>query len=405
MTIAGLPRSVTSSRRLRIDTTLALYGTAIFLSALLLFAVEPMFAKMVLPKLGGSPSVWSVAMVFFQVMLLAGYLYAHLLTRYVAFPVAAAIHALVLGLALLALPIGFAHGFGRPPAGDATLWLIGLFTASVGLPFFAVAGNGPLLQAWFARCGHSAGQSPYFLYGASNVGSFAALLAYPLLIEPNLTLQQQSFAWRAAYLLLALMIALCAGHVLRRGAPIADTGGISQAQTVHPTWRERSGWAALAFVPSGLLIAVTAHLSTDVASAPFLWAVPLALYLVTFVFVFRDRELISHRLMLRLQPFFIGVLALLFGLAWWIPLDIVIPSHLAAFFVAAMVCHGELYRRRPAAAHLTEFYLWMSLGGALGGIFAGLAAPHLFTTVAEYPLLTLAALLARPGFFAIPIRR
>ena len=384
--------------RIFASAALPLYAAALFLSALLLFSVQPMFTKMVLPYLGGSPAVWSVAMVFFQGVLLLGYLYAHLVTRFLSLRAAACVHACVLALAFVAMPIAVAQGYGRPPADGAALWLMVLFAASVGLPFFAVSGNGPLLQAWFARSGHAQSADPYFLYGASNLGSFAALLSYPLLIEPWLTVAEQSQGWRTGFAGLAILIGLCAALVWRAPAPRARAalGRITQAQ--------RLVWTALAFVPSALLVAVTAHLSTDVASAPFLWVVPLALFLLTFVLVFRDRAILPDALMLRLQPASVAMLVMVFMFTWRVHYALAIAIHVGAFFIATMVCHAALYRRRPESGHLTEFYVFMSLGGVLGGAFAALLAPRLFVTVAEYPLMMLAALLARPGFFSTPAK-
>ena len=375
---------------------LPLYAAALFLSALLLFSVQPMFTKMVLPYLGGSPAVWSVAMVFFQGVLLLGYLYAHLITRFLPLHLAAGLHACVLIIAFALMPIALAQGFGRPPADGAALWLIGLFDASVGVPFFAVSGNGPLLQAWFARSGHRQAADPYFLYGASNLGSFAALLSYPLLIEPWLSVAQQSMAWMAGFAALALFIGACAFIVWETPAPH------TQAAAGAASMRERLTWTALAFVPSALLVATTAHLSTDVASAPFLWVIPLALFLLTFVLIFRDKPMIADAVVLRAQPLSVALLVMLLLLTWQLHFSIAILITIGAFFVAAMVCHAALYNRRPESSRLTEFYVFMSLGGVLGGAFAALAAPLLFVTVVEYPLMMFAALLARPGMFETP---
>ena len=355
-----------------------------------------MFTKMVLPFLGGSPGVWSVAMVFFQAVLLLGYVYAHCLTRFLPLRLAAAAHVCVLIAAFAAMPIALAQGFGRPPADGAIGWLLGLFAVSVGLPFFAVAGNGPLLQAWFARSGHKQAGDPYFLYGASNLGSFAALFSYPLLIEPWLTVAEQSRAWMLGFVALALLIGLCAALIWR--APELSAHAAAGATS----WRRRLIWTALAFVPSALLVAVTAHLGTDVASAPFLWVVPLALFLLTFVLIFRERALIPDAVMLRMQPASVAVLCLLFLFNGRLPGSFAVLLHVAAFFIAAMVCHAALYRRRPGSGELTEFYVFMSLGGVLGGAFAALLAPLLFSTVAEYPLMLFAALLARPRCFNRP---
>jgi hypothetical protein len=387
----------------RLATTLPLYTATIFLSAFLLFGIQPMFAKMVLPRLGGSPGVWSVAMVFFQTVLLAGYGYAHLLVSRFTVRRAALIHISLMVLVLLVgLPIGIAAGFERPPQDGETLWLIALFTASVGLPFFAVAANGPLLQAWFARTGHAQASDPYFLYAASNIGSFLALIAYPFLVEPVLTLSAQSMAWSWGFGLLLAAIAACAGLGLGRGRD-----GLAAPETVLApaaiSARQKLGWVALAFVPSGLLVAVTAHISTDVASVPLLWVVPLALFLLTFVIVFQRKPMLRHSWMLTAQLVFVAGLTL--KMAFQVPIGWggELALHLGLFFTTAMVAHGELARRRPDAANLTQFYLWMSLGGVLGGLFCGLAAPVLFNSVAEYPILIIAGLLCRPGFTAMRI--
>ena len=238
---------------------LALFTAALFLSALLLFSVQPMFAKMALPVLGGSPAVWSVALVFFQALLLAGYAYAHGLASLHTLA-AGAIHLALMAVAFVAMPITLASGWSRPPAGAEALWAIGLFTVSVGLPFFAIAGNGPLLQAWFARSGHELAADPYFLYAASNIGSFAGLLAYPLAIEPFLALSTQSRAWMAGFATLALLVLGCA-TAAARNQESPQRGGSSAAFPL--SWAQRSAWMALAAVPSGLLVAVTAHISTD----------------------------------------------------------------------------------------------------------------------------------------------
>jgi hypothetical protein len=373
-----------------------IFAITLFLSAALLFGVEPMFTKMILPKLGGSAAVWSVAIAFFQTMLLLGYLYAHILVRYFSFITGAAIHFGVLAIAFLFLPIALAPVFHEPPPGGEDLWLIGLFAASVGLPFFAVSATAPLLQAWFARTETENAQNPYVLYGASNVGSFAALLAYPFLIEPTLTLRQQSHGWMTGFIALAVLIAACAGGVLRTGLVWRRAEGVHAELVRKTTVRDRAYWTLFAFVPSALMVAVTAHIGTEVVSAPFLWVVPLALYLATFVLVFRTREIAAFPTLIRLQP--LTTAGAIFMLPFLVqPQIIPLAMHLAAFFVAAMVCHLALYRRRPPASDLTSFYLYMAMGGALGGVFAALVAPHLFKTVAEYPILLFSALLARPG--------
>jgi SAM-dependent methyltransferase len=370
---------------------------AILVSAALLFAVEPMFTKMVLPRLGGAAAVWSVAMVFFQTALLAGYGYAHLLTRFVPGRASVFIHLMVMVVACFALPLHIAAGWGAPPATGEAFWLLGLFTVSIGLPFFALAANGPLLQAWFMRTDHRAAKDPYFLYAASNAGSFLALISYPLLIEPFTHLGDQTWAWTIGFYGLILLIAAC-GALLLRSSGRAPAAASAEAEKVAaPTWRDVAFWVGLAAVPSGLLIAVTAHISTDVAAVPLLWVLPLALYLLTFVIVFQTRPLIPHRFVVAVQPVFILGLVVVFMIAPIASVIALIALHLIVFFVCALMCHGELARRRPAARHLTAFYMWISAGGMIGGIAAGLVAPHVFNWVAEYPILVVLAVLCRPG--------
>jgi spermidine synthase len=384
-----MPATASSFRLL-----LVTYTVAIFVSAALLFAVQPLFAKMVLPRLGGTPAVWSVAMVFFQAMLLAGYAYAHALTKLVPGRVSIAVHLVVTIGAALWLPLGIAAGWGRPPAEGQEFWLLGLFGASIGLPFFALSANGPLLQAWFARTGHPQARDPYFLYAASNVGSFLALLAYPFAIEPFTRLPQQTLGWTVGFYVLIALIALCGVFLLRSRDALPD---ISTDAAAPPTWRDALIWIALAAVPSALLIAITAHISTDIAAAPFLWVVPLALYLVTFVIAFQSRPILPHRFVTFVAPVAVIMLVVSLALGAADQIVVLIALNLAGFFVLALMCHGELARRRPPARYLTTFYLCLSLGGVIGGIFAGLVAQHLFSWVAEYPLLIIFAALCRPG--------
>jgi len=380
---------------------LGLFVAALFTSALLLFAVQPMFTKMVLPRLGGSPAVWSVAMVFFQAELLAGYSYAYALTRWLPLRLAFVVHLFVLAAGYFALPIAIARGFDRPPIEGEVVWLLHLFVRSLGLPFFAIAANGPLLQAWFSRSGHRDAADPYFLYGASNIGSFVALIAYPLLIEPRLTLSGQAEAWRLLYGLLAAFIALSGVGALASGQ---SQPALRPPEAAAPRPSRRLAWIGLAFLPAALLVAVTAQLATDVASTPFLWVVPLALFLLTFVMTFQVRPLIPQAVLLRWQPAALACLAILFLFSWRADLFVSLTLNLGAFAMFALICHGELYRLRPAAARLTDFYMCMALGGVLGGAFAALVAPHLFDRVVEYPLLILATYLARPGVIGLSRR-
>jgi hypothetical protein len=381
---------------------LATYTVAIFVSALLLFSVQPLFTRMILPRLGGSPAVWSIAMVFFQSLLLGGYAYAHYLMTIRNRVIAVVVHLVLLGIALLMLPLTIGASWSDPPASGYRLWLLGLFAATVGLPFFALAANNPLLQAWFVRTGHPDGQDPYFLYASSNIGSFLALLSYPLLLEPLFTLRMQNLMWTGGYGLLILLIAACGVLLLR--APAYAVPAAAGVTASKPSWAERGRWTFLAAVPSGLLIAVTAHISTDVAAAPLLWVLPLSLYLLTWVLVFQGRPLLPHRWMMLLQPLAIAAIILLL-MSGERNLFVLLAGHLVCFFIIAMACHGELARRRPAASQLTGFYVALSFGGMLGGLFAGLIAPFSFSWIAEYPILVVLAALCRPGSEASAPRR
>ncbi|MBV8926730.1 MAG: fused MFS/spermidine synthase [Bradyrhizobium sp.] len=375
---------------------LVVYTSAIFVSALLLFSVQPLFTKMVLPRLGGSPAVWSVAMVFFQSLLLAGYAYAHFLMQVKNRIIPVAAHLALLLIAIATLPLSIASGWGEPPTSGYAFWLLGLFAVSIGLPFFALAANNPLLQAWFVRTGHPAGPDPYFLYASSNIGSFLALLSYPVLLEPMFTLRTQNLMWTGGYGLLILLIAGCGVLLLRSPARAAADLATEETDSPAPSWLLRARWIFLAAVPSGLLIAVTAHISADVAAAPLLWVLPLSLYLLTWVLVFQSRPLLPHQWMLMLQPLAIAGVIVLLAVGGEQNLLLTLGGHQLCFFVIAMACHGELARTRPAAKYLTGFYVALSFGGMVGGLFAGLIAPFAFSWVAEYPILLALAALCRP---------
>ncbi len=431
-----------------------------FLSALLLFSVQPMFAKMVLPILGGSPSVWAVAMVFFQATLLAGYCYAHVLIRSTRPLYGGFIHVGLSAAALLALPIAIPSGFSEPPPGDPALWQLSLFAAGVGLPFLAVSANAPLLQAWFSASGHPHARDPYFLYAASNLGSLIALLSYPLVLEPAFGLAALSRVWAAGFVALVALILLCA-MIMRRSAGSDRVEGPAAASDAALSLGHRLGWIGLAFVPSALLTAFTTHITMDVASAPLLWVLPLSLYLLTFVLVFRDRPiaLIPAAIVVALGAVAFwpplskalfesgaattqgrlvaaGVAAIAFVVAvrwiWRVPsmtgmravhigalilalLALSQTEHegwfvtastgVAVFFASTMVAHRTLYETRPPASRLTEFYLLMSLGGVLGGLFAALVAPRIFSQIYEYPILLALTVACRPGALSISFAR
>jgi hypothetical protein len=377
-----------------------------FLSALLLFAIQPMFAKTVLPVLGGSPSVWSVSVFFFQAALLAGYLYAHLLINKAPPHLTGYIHLGVCLLAVVCLPIGISSALGDPPSDrEPYMWQLGTFALSIGLPFLAVSANAPLLQAWFARSGHPDARDPYFMYAASNLGSLIALLGYPFVLEPAFGLSELKWLWAVAYGLLVL--ALAGSFFLMRGA---QAGGVSEevappdtdiASGEAPTGLNRLAWIGLAFVPAALVTAFTVHITTDVASAPLLWVIPLALYLLTFVLVFRDTPLIPREalLFLHLVALVVALIALTRPTIDWFTVSF---SGAAAFTTTALLAHRTLYEARPAPRYLTEFYLWMSFGGALGGMFTALVAPKLFNQIYEYPLLLALSMACRPGALELP---
>lgn len=376
---------------------LLVYTAAIFTSALLLFSVQPLFTKMVLPRLGGSPAVWSVAMVFFQSLLLGGYAYAHYLMQLRSRVLPVVVHLVLLVAALLTLPLSIASGWGTPPESGYAFWLLGLFAVSIGLPFFALAANNPLLQAWFVRTGHPDGPDPYFLYASSNIGSFLALLSYPVLLEPMFSLHTQNVIWTSGYGLLILLIAGCGVLLLKSPAVVIPDAGADDVVAPAPDWTLRARWIFLAAVPSGLLIAVTAHISTDVAAAPLLWVLPLSLYLLTWVLVFQSRPLVPHAWILLLQPLAIAGVILLLAIGGEQNLLLTLGGHLLCFFIIAMACHGELARTRPAAKYLTGYYVALSFGGMVGGLFAGLIAPFTFSWIAEYPILIALAVLCRPA--------
>jgi hypothetical protein len=396
-----------------------LFAGTLFVSALLLFMVQPLIAKMILPLLGGSPAVWNTCMVFFQAALLAGYLYAHGATRWLSTRTQVVVHLGLLCLPFLVLPIGIyaADGnpvLGAPPESAPVGWLLALLTVVVGLPFFVVATSAPLLQKWFAGSGHRSAGDPYFLYAASNLGSMVALLGYPFLLEPVFRLSEQSTLWTVGYGCLLLLTATCAVVAWRSGvtmpavgdAPAGEPAAFAPVEPVAPvTFGRRLRWVALAALPSGLMLAVTTYITTDVAAIPLLWVVPLAVYLLTFILVFAQRPLVPHALVLKALP--ILTLLILFLVLTHSTLLVwqMIPLQWLVLFVGAMACHGELARDRPSTAHLTEFYLAMSVGGVVGGMFAALVAPQIFQAgIVEYPLLLLLACLARPDLWPAPAR-
>ncbi len=371
------------------------FVATLFLSAGLMFLIEPMVAKMVLPRLGGTPAVWSTCLVFFQATLLLGYAYAHALARLLPLPGQILVHlAVLLPLAAIFLPVDL--GAGAPSPGESPApWLLLRLACVAGLPVFAISATAPLLQSWFARLDHAAADDPYFLYAGSNAGSLLALLAYPLLVEPALPLDRQAWLWSLGFGALALGIALCAAAFRGRGEV-----AVTQRGPLAPgSLRQRLRWTALAFVPSSLLLGVTTHITTDIASAPLLWVVPLILYLLTFILAFARRPPLRHATVARALPLLLIPLVIFAapGVPVLVSLPLLLTLTLVSFFVIGMACHGELAQQRPHASRLTEFYLFLSLGGVLGGAFNALLAPLMFPGLWEYPLALVAACLVKPA--------
>ncbi|HEY8599524.1 MAG TPA: fused MFS/spermidine synthase [Thermomicrobiales bacterium] len=384
-----------------------IYGLTAFASATLLFLVQPMFARMLLPMLGGAPAVWNTALVFYQAVLLAGYLYAHLTTRWLGGRQQWLLHAALVLLPLVVLPIAVPGGWQPPTTTNPIPWLLALLTVAVGLPFFVISTSSPLLQAWYARTGHRMANDPYILYAASNVGSMCALLGYPTLIEPRLALVEQSRLWSVGYVVLVVLILACAALVARSPAvaatPVPATTDVPKAASTTAeklSTSRRLRWLLLAFIPSSLMMSVTTYITTQIAPLPLLWVIPLAIYLLTFILVFAGRPLFSQRLLVRAFPLVLILLVILMLAQATQPMVLIALLHLVTFFLATMICHGAIAADRPAPRHLTEFYLWMSAGGVLGGIFNALVAPVIFPSIVEYPLVLALTCLILPRFGA-----
>ena len=383
---------------------LALFMPPLFLSALLMFWVQPLIGKMILPLLGGTPMVWTTCMVFFQALLLAGYGYVHMSLK-LGVRRQAMLHVLLLVVSLVALPIGFDPMRWEPPTSDNPMgWLFLLLAASAGAPFLMLSATAPMLQAWFARTDHPAATDPYFLYVTSNLGSLIGLLGFPTVAEVYLTIPGQTTTWTALYVLLVLGIAFASMAALRAREDVAGAkpSPKSSASTIiagAPSAAVRFRWVLLAFAPSSLFIGLTTYVTTDIAAVPLIWILPLAGYLLTFIVAFGRRPLIPHDTALLLQPYFVlpVVMLLFWGGGGGSATFFTIALHFCAFFVTALVCHGELARTRPDPEHLTMFYFLLSLGGVLGGIFNAIVAPVAFTSLVEYPLVLLLALFLRPG--------
>ncbi len=379
---------------------LIVFTVSMFVSAALLFLVEPMMAKMALPMLGGTPAVWNTCLVFFQSMLLAGYLYAYAVTKWLSRRAQIILHICVALTPLAVLPLHIPAGWEPPSESSPVLWVLAMLSVAVGLPFFFLSASTPMLQRWFSHSGHKSANDPYFLYAASNAGSLVGLLGYPLLLEPILRLSVQSHFWSYGYAVFFILTVACGAlvwHSRPDSAPVAAVP-IEEPEAIEPGthWHQRLRWIALAFVPSSLMMGVTTALTTDVPAIPLFWVLPLAFYLLSFVLVFAKRPPISHEWLIRRLPFLILIALIPTVCKTKLPLLALIPLYLITLFAIALVCHGELARSRPKITRLTEFYLWMSFGGVLGGIFNALIAPVVFSTVVEFPLVLVLAALLRP---------
>ena len=372
---------------------LLLYALTLLAGAALLFAMQPMVGKMILPLLGGTPAVWSTCMVFFQAALLGGYAYAHLISAKLRLSRQVAVHLVMLALPFAVLPLAIRPNLLRGGEANPVLDVLTLLSVSVGLPFLVVSATAPLLQRWFTHTGHPAARDPYFLYAASNLGSMLALLGYPTLVEPRLHLQGSSWLtqtrlWTAGYGALAVLVALCALTLWRKPAATASPAGNPTAEPIEerPAARRRLYWVALAFVPSSLLLGVTTYITTDLAAVPLLWVLPLTIYLLTFILAFGRWPRPLHRLVVATTlPL---ALLVIFLMVSNLPerIWVTVLWHLSLLFVVALAAHGELALDRPASRHLTEFYLLIAFGGVLGGLFNALLAPLVFRSLIEYPL-------------------
>ena len=368
--------------------TILIIAPTIFLSAFLLFWFEPMVGKMMLPLLGGAAAVWITCLLFFQLMLLAGYGYAYVLERYAKVRTQIVVHAVMLASVLFFLPIHFAARPDAAASAHPSAWLLWQLIKTAGIPFCIVSTTAPLIQNWFSKTPAVSGRDPYFLYAISNAGSLIALLAYPLFVEPAVGVRNQSVSWCAGFVILALLVGVVSRLVWRTASnQVRSRDGVKADM---PAWKTRLFWLAAAFVPSALMLAVTNHVLLNLASVPFLWILPLAVYLVTFMIAFGRRIQLSLEFVSTLVAV---ILLLLFPFAATSRavesryLLFIVAVHMLILMAGALLCHTALASRRPAPEHLTEFYFWIAAGGVLGGAFTAVVAPFVFQSTIEYPLL------------------
>jgi len=366
------------------------YSLCSFISAFLLFLIQPLFTKTLLPLLGGSAAVWNTAMLFFQTLLLLGYAYSHFSTRF-SLKKQSLIHMILLGASFAFLPIAL-RGAAEPPVSVMPIgWILRVLTISIGAAYFILACTAPLIQKWLSSTRGSGASDPYFLYATSNIGSFMALLGYPFLMEPLMHLPHQKQLWSLLYLVFAICISVCMILMWKNFQG-------EQKSSAHPeekiSTRRKVKWVFWAFIPSAYLLGVTLYISSEVAAIPLLWVVPLTLYLLSFILVFSQKRILSISFLYWLFPFLIVPLTITLAATILLPLPMFIPWHLLTFFLICIFLHGQLAEDRPQIQHLTQFYLWLSVGGVLGGIFNVLIAPQIFSRVYEYPIAVTLACLA-----------
>jgi len=375
-----------------------LFSVTLFISAGLLFWIQPLIAKTLLPLLGGTPAVWNTCLLFFQTMLLVGYLYSLACSRWLSLKLQMAVHVLLLCLVSFYLFRSSAHSltFNSLPQGNPARWLLENLLLSVGPPFFIISASNPLLQTWFSKLRHQLSIDPYFLFAASNAGSLIALLAFPLVLEPSLDLSQQYKLWRVGFAVLVTLVCIVALTHKPRADVLSDPGNASPV-VERLSLSRRLHWLILAFVPSSLIIGVTTYITADVAAVPLLWVIPLALYLLTFVLAFAKRQLVSASSLSRPLVVAALIVTLILSAGATEPAWALIIANLGFFFVAALMCHTQLADDRPHVTHLAEYYLWIAIGGALGSVFNVLIAPLLFSTILEYPLVIAIACMLQRG--------
>jgi hypothetical protein len=386
---------------------LYLYLSTLFVNAALLFTIEPMVAKMILPFAGGSPAVWNTSVLFFQASLLLGYLYAHFASSWLSTPRHALVHLILLLAGLLFLPVAMPADWFTTQKMTPAITVLTVLLCSIGVPFFVLSAGAPLLQRWLAEANHPTARDPYFMYAASNLGSMVGLVAYPFILERRLTLTYQADVWLLGYLVVLLGTTGCillsfrslggaAKFDASASTPSASNSSEKLLNVAAIGIRRRFRWLCWSFVPSSLLLGVTSHVTTDIVSAPLFWVLPLTIYLLTYVLAFAGDHWATHGFLVRRQAFLLLASALTVFVHATTPVSIILPLHLLAFFSTALLCHGQLAKDRPEPRRLTEFYLWMSIGGVLGGLFNAVIAPLLFSSVLEYPLVMVAAAFLRP---------